>query len=49
MLMEELQNEETEVLKVLMLNNQNVLKKVLDIAVGNENNIVINIKAILNE
>lgn len=49
MLMEELQNEENEILKVLMLNNQNVLKKVLDIAVGNENNIVVNIKAILSE
>lgn len=49
MLMEELQNEGNEILKVLMLNNQNVLKKVLDIAVGNENNIVVNIKAILSE
>ena len=47
--MEELQTEENEILKVLMLNNQNVLKKVLTIAVGNENNIVVNIKAILSE
>ena len=45
----ELQNEENEILKVLMLNNQNCLKKVLTIAVGNENNIVVNVKAILSE
>lgn len=47
--MDELQAEENEVLKVLMLNNQNILRKVLTIAVGNENNIVVNIKAILSE
>lgn len=47
--MEELQNEENEVLKILLLNNQNILKKVLTIAVGNENNITINVKAILSE
>ena len=45
----ELQNEENEILKVLMLNNQNCLKKVSTIAVGNENNIFINVKAILSE
>lgn len=45
----ELQNEENEVLKVLMLNNQNCLKKVFTIAVGNENNIIVNVKAILAE
>ena len=47
--MTELQTLENEVLKILMLNNQNVLKKVSTIAVGNENNISINIKAILSE
>ena len=47
--LEELQNEENEILKVLMLNNQNCLKKVLAIAVGNENNIIVNVKAILSE
>lgn len=47
--MQELQTEENEILKVLMLNNQNILKRVLTIAVGNENNIVLNIKAILSE
>lgn len=47
--LEELQTEENEVLKVLMLNNQNYLRKVSTIAVGNENNIVVNVKAILAE
>lgn len=47
--MEELQTEENEVLKVLMLNNQNILKRVLTIAVGNETNIILNIKSILSE
>ena len=49
LLMDELQTEENEVLKILMLNNQNILKKISTIAVGNENNISVNIKAILSE
>lgn len=49
LLLEEMQTEENEVLKVLMLNNQNYLRKVSTIAVGNENNIVVNVKAILAE
>lgn len=47
--MDELQNEKNEILKIVMLNNQNIIKKVLTIAVGNENNISTNIKAILSE
>lgn len=47
--MNELQNEENEILKILLLNNQNILKKVMNLAVGNENNISINVKAILSE
>lgn len=49
LLLEEMQNEENEILKVLMLNNQNYLKRIITIAVGNENNIVVNVKAILTE
>lgn len=49
LLLEEMQNEENEILKVLMLNNQNYLKKIITIAVGNENNIIVNVKAILTE
>lgn len=47
--MNELQNEENEVLKIIMLNNQNIIKKISTIAVGNEKNISINVKAILAE
>ena len=37
--MEELQNEKNEVLKIVMLDNKNIIKKISCIAVGNENNI----------
>ena len=47
--MNELQNEKNEILKIVLLNNQNIIKKVLTIAVGSENNICTNIKAILAE
>lgn len=47
--MEELQNEKNEILKVVMLNNKNIIKRILSIAVGNENNIFTNIKTILSE
>lgn len=47
--MEELQNEKNEILKIVMLNNKNIIKKILTIAVGCENNISINIKSILSE
>lgn len=46
---EELQNEKNEILKIVMLNNKNIIEKILNIAVGNENNISTNIKAILAE
>ena len=47
--LEELQNEKSEILKVVLLNNKNIIKKILNIAVGSEENISINIKAILSE
>lgn len=47
--MAELQNEKSEILKIVLLNQQNVIKKILTLAVGNENNISINIKNILAE
>lgn len=47
--MYELQNEKNEILKILMLNNKNIIKKIITIAVGNENNISSNIKLILSE
>ena len=47
--LEELQNENNELRKVVLLNNKNIIKKILSIAVGSEENISINIKAILSE
>lgn len=49
MFMNELQNEKNEILKIVMLNNKNIIQKISTIAVGNENNINTNIKAILSE
>ncbi len=47
--LEELQNERNEVLKEIVLNNKNEIKKILTLAVGNEENLIINIKSILSE
>lgn len=47
--LEELQNEKNEVLKILMLNNKNIIIKILNIAVGNESNIFSSTKQILSE
>ena len=47
--MAELRNEKNEILKIVLLNHQNIIKKILTLAVGNENNISINIKSILSE
>lgn len=49
MFLEELQNEKNEILKVVLLNNKNIVKKILSIAVGSEENISINVKTILSE
>lgn len=47
--MQELQNEKNEILKLIMLNNKNIIQKIVTIAVGNESNITANIKKILSE
>lgn len=47
--LEELQNERNEILKEVVLNNRNEIKKILSLAVGNEENLIINIKSILSE
>ncbi len=47
--MEELQNEKNEILKIVMLDNKNIIKKISCIAVGSESNIFTNIKSILSE
>lgn len=47
--MDELQNEKNEILKIVMLNNKNIVRKISTIAVGNEGNIITNVKSILSE
>ena len=47
--MNELQNEKNEILKIVMLNNKNIVRKISTIAVGNEGNIITNVKSILAE
>ncbi len=47
--MNELQNERNEILKIVMLNNKNIVRKISTIAVGNEGNIITNVKSILSE
>ncbi len=47
--MNELQNEKNEILKIVMLNNKNIVRKISTIAVGNEGNIITNVKSILSE
>ena len=38
-----------EILKIVMLNNKNIVRKISTIAVGNEGNIITNVKSILAE
>jgi len=45
----EMQLEKNEVLKLILLNNQNYIIKVITIAVGSETNIIVNLKQILKE
>lgn len=47
--MDELKNEKNEILKVILLDSQNLIKKIKTIAIGNESNIFVNIKTILSE
>ena len=42
-------HEKNEILKIVMLNNQNIIKKILTLAIGNEANLATNIKTILSE
>lgn len=45
----ELKSRKTEALKIILLNNQNIVLRDKIIAVGSESNVAINIKTILNE
>lgn len=49
LLIEELRYEKREVLKVLILNNKNVIQKILDIAIGGTNFVNVEPKSILQE
>lgn len=49
LLMQEMRYEKNEVLKLIMLNNKNIVQKVLNIASGKDNSLVFDIKQILSE
>lgn len=49
LLIEELRYEKREIVKLLILNTKNVVRKILDITVGEESSARINIKTILEE
>lgn len=49
LLMQEMRYEKKEILKLILLNNKNVVQKILDIATGKDNTLVFDVKQILSE
>lgn len=49
LLMQEMRYEKKEVLKLILLNNKNIIQKIIDIATGKDNTLVFDIKQILSE
>ncbi len=49
LLMQEMRYEKKEILKLILLNNKNVVQKILDIATGKDSVLVFDIKQILSE
>lgn len=49
LLMEEMRYEKNEILKLILLNNKNVVQKIINIATGKDNTLVFDIKQILSE
>ena len=49
LLMQEMRYEKKEVLKLVLLNNKNVVQKIMDIATGKDNTLIFDIKQILSE
>lgn len=49
LLMQELRYEKKEKLKLILLNNKNVVQKIIDIASGKDNTLIFDIKQILSE
>ena len=49
LLMQEMRYEKNEVLKLILLNNKNIVQKIINIASGKDNSLVFDIKQILSE
>ena len=49
LLMQEMRYEKKEILKLILLNNKNVVQKIIDVATGKDNTLVFDIKQILSE
>lgn len=49
LLMQEMRYEKKEKLKLILLNNKNVIQKIIDIATGKDNTLIFDIKQILSE
>lgn len=49
LLMSEMRYEKKEILKLILLNNKNVVQKIMDIASGKDNQLVFDVKQILSE
>lgn len=49
MFMEELRYKEFETVKLIMLNNKNIIQKILTIAIGNSDGVILDIKQVLSE
>lgn len=49
LLMQEMRYEKNEILKLILLNNKNVVQKIVNIATGKDNTLVFDIKQILSE
>ena len=49
LLMQEMRYEKKEVLKLILLNNKNIVQKIIDVASGKDNSLVFDMKQILSE
>lgn len=49
LLMQEMRYEKNEILKLILLNNKNVVQKIIEVATGKDNSLVFDIKQILSE
>lgn len=49
LLMQEMRYEKNEILKLILLNNKNVVQKIMEVATGKDNTLIFDIKQILSE